>query len=184
MPVKKKSKTDSIGDIIKKIREEKKVSYENLANQTGLSVSRLEKIEKGELTPSVGTLLQLSKALQANFLKKEKEKPKEKDSAIRLVGTRTDNYDYTQLPSFSDKTHLKAFRVQIDPKKEHIKGVEYQHQGEEFVYVLSGTVEVNVGENINKLGKGDHLHFNSGIKHGLKNIGTTKADLIVVIYYA
>ncbi|MBW1616369.1 MAG: helix-turn-helix transcriptional regulator [Deltaproteobacteria bacterium] len=171
MPHKKKSKTDSIGDIITKIREEKKVSYENLANQTGLSVSRLEKIEKGELTPSVGTLLQLSKALQANF----------DGSPDR---TKTPNYDYIELYPFAKNTKLKAFRVQVDSEKEHMEEIQYRHQGEEFVYVLSGTVEVNVGDHINRLSKGDSLHFNSGVKHGLKNVGETKADLIVVIYDA
>ena len=171
MPRKKNSKTDSVGEVIKKIREEKKVSYQNLANQTGLSVSRLEKIEKGELTPSVGTLLQLSKALQANF-----DRPPDK--------TKTPNYDYIELPTFAENTRLKAFRVQIDPKTEHLEEIEYRHQGEEFVYVLSGAVEVNVGDHINRLVKGDSLHFNSGIKHGLRNVGKTKADLIVVIYDA
>ncbi len=171
MPGKKKNGTDSIGDIIKKIRSEKNVTYEELANQTGLSVSRLQKIEKGELTPSVGTLLQLSKALQANF-----NRPPDR--------TKTPNYYYKQFPTFAENTHLKAFSVQVDPKKEHIKELRYRHQGEEFVYVLSGTVEVNVGDHIKKLGKGESLHFNSGVRHGLKNVGATKADLIVVIYDA
>ncbi|MBW1650316.1 MAG: helix-turn-helix transcriptional regulator [Deltaproteobacteria bacterium] len=183
MPVKKKAEPDSIGKVIKKIRLEKKISYEDIANQTGLAVQRLKKVENGDITPSVGTLLQLSKALQVNFFKKE-EKPKQTKSATRAVGTRTDNYDYTQFPSFAENTCLKAFKVQIDPKEEHIEGVEYEHQGEEFVYVLSGTVEVNVGAHINRISKGDSLHFNSGIKHGLKNVGKTKAELIVIIYGA
>ncbi|MBW2252292.1 MAG: cupin domain-containing protein, partial [Deltaproteobacteria bacterium] len=76
---------------------------------------------------------------------------------------------------------LKAFRVIVDPLKDH-KGIGYQHEGEEFVYVLEGKIEIIVGENINKLKKGDSLHFNSGIRHMLRNTGEEKAELIVVIY--
>jgi len=62
------------------------------------------------------------------------------------------------------------------------KGVGYQHEGEEFVYVLTGKIEVIVGDHINTLDVGDSLHFNSGIRHMLRNIGEEKAELVVVIY--
>ncbi|MEA2060407.1 MAG: cupin domain-containing protein [Thermodesulfobacteriota bacterium] len=61
-------------------------------------------------------------------------------------------------------------------------GVGFQHEGEEFVYVLKGEVQIQVGDNINALKPGDSLHFNSGIKHDLKNTGDTDAELIVVVY--
>ena len=48
--------------------------------------------------------------------------------------------------------------------------------------MLEGKIEITVGENINKLKKGESLHFNSGIRHMLKNTGKEKAELIVVIY--
>ncbi|MCP4367190.1 MAG: cupin domain-containing protein, partial [Deltaproteobacteria bacterium] len=57
-----------------------------------------------------------------------------------------------------------------------------QHEGEEFVYVLEGNIEITVGENINRLKKGETLHFNSGIRHKMRNIGSEKSELIVVIY--
>ena len=65
--------------------------------------------------------------------------------------------------------------------KEH-KGVSYQHEGEEFVYVLKGHIEVTVGNHVNNLGWGESLHFNSAINHKLKNVGTADAELLVVIY--
>ena len=69
----------------------------------------------------------------------------------------------------------------IEAGKKH-DGVGFQHEGEEFVYVLEGNVEYTVGEHINKLKAGDSLHFNSGVKHDLKNTGKTDAHLIVVVY--
>jgi len=48
--------------------------------------------------------------------------------------------------------------------------------------VLNGEVEITVGDHINLLKAGESLHFNSGIKHDLKNMGETDAELIVVVY--
>jgi quercetin dioxygenase-like cupin family protein len=76
---------------------------------------------------------------------------------------------------------MKAFLVTIDPKQDH-KMVDYRHEGEEFLYVLKGQIEVVVGENQNLLKKGETLHFNSGITHKLRNLSDEEANLLVVIY--
>jgi uncharacterized cupin superfamily protein len=76
---------------------------------------------------------------------------------------------------------MKAFLVTIDPKRDH-KMVDYHHEGEEFIYVLKGQVEVIVGENRNVIKKNGTLHFNSGITHKLRNLGHQEAKLLVVIY--
>jgi uncharacterized cupin superfamily protein len=60
--------------------------------------------------------------------------------------------------------------------------VGYQHEGEEFVYVLSGQVEISVGDHVNRLGPTDSLHFNSAIQHHMRNVGKEDAELLVVIY--
>jgi len=94
---------------------------------------------------------------------------------------RTSHYAYTTLSPGAQHKHMKAFRVKINAGQKH-DGVSYQHEGEELVYVLSGKVEVTVGEHINKLGPGDSLHFNSGIRHLLENVGKKDAELLVVVY--
>jgi quercetin dioxygenase-like cupin family protein len=76
---------------------------------------------------------------------------------------------------------MKAFLVTIDAKQDH-KMVEYKHEGEEFLYVLKGHIEVVVGENQHLLKKGETLHFNSGITHKLRNVSDDEAKLLVVIY--
>ena len=76
---------------------------------------------------------------------------------------------------------MKAFLVTIDPKQEH-KMVEYRHEGEEFLYVLKGYVEVMTGESQHHLKKAETLHFDSGITHKLRNVGDEEAKLLVVIY--
>ena len=181
MPRKKASTYDPVGKKIKKARMQKKVSYSTLANETGFSVDYLKDIEAGKETPPVGALLQISRALEidSGFLLREQKTTLKK--RVKAYTERTDNYAYTTLTPGAENKHLKAFKVVIEPMTDH-KGIGYQHEGEEFVYVLEGKIEITVGENINRLKKGETLHFNSGIRHKMRNIGNEKAELIVVIY--
>ena len=177
----KKKGITPIGTRIRRIRLDKKISLDTLANETGLSKEFIKKIEAGEQRPSVGTLLQISRTLHidSSFLLKEQEDAIEGRS--RAYTKRTDNYAYTHLTPNAENKHLKAFRIVIEAEKSH-GGVGFQHEGEEFVYVLKGKVEVQVGDHVNKLKKADSLHFNSGVKHDLRNTGKTDAELIVVVY--
>ncbi|MBU2647838.1 XRE family transcriptional regulator [bacterium] len=181
MAGKKSGQTDSVGKKIKKTRLSKNISLENIANDTGFSTEYLKEIESGSKIPSVGSLLQISRVLgiDSGFLLEDEATNLKK--RIRAYTKRTDNYAYETLTPGSENKHLKAFRVTIDPMKEH-QGVGYCHEGEEFVYVLSGEIELMVGDHQNTLKKDESLQFNSGIKHQLKNIGKKAAHLLVVIY--
>jgi quercetin dioxygenase-like cupin family protein len=181
MPRKKVARSVPVGEKIKKARQKKKIALDQVANDTGCTVDYLEKVESGKVIPPVGTLLQISRALQIDSGLLLKEEPSTVERRVRAFKKRTENYAYTTLTPGAENKHLKAFRVTVDPMKDH-KGVGYQHEGEEFVYVLNGHVEVTVGDHVNHLKPGQSLHFNSGVRHKLKNIGRKKAELLVVIY--
>ncbi len=181
MAPKKSDVMQPVGKKIRKARLGKKLTLDNLANETGFSVDYIKQIESGKKIPPVGTLLQLSRALQvdSSFLLKEQQATLSR--RVKAYTKRTDNYAYNTLTPGAENKHLKAFRVTIEAMSDH-SGVGFRHEGEEFVYVLRGTVEIIVGEHVNKLGKNDSLHFNSGIQHNLRNTGKDEAELIVVIY--
>jgi uncharacterized cupin superfamily protein len=61
-------------------------------------------------------------------------------------------------------------------------GVEYHHEGEEFVYVIKGGLVIQVGDNVSTLAKGESLHFNSSLHHKLSNPTAETTRLLVVIY--
>jgi quercetin dioxygenase-like cupin family protein len=181
MPPRKTTRLTPVGKKIKKARTGKKMSYDALANETGFSIDFLKKVESGKITPPVGSLLQISRALEIDSGDLLKEEDGRIQDRIKAYTKRTSSYAYATLTPGAENKHLKAFRVKIDAMKSH-EGVSYNHEGEEFVYVLDGNIEVLVGEHLNTLGPGDSLHFNSGIQHRLRNIGETDAELIVVIY--
>ncbi len=175
-------KKQPFGKRVKKLRLERKLGLNDLANETGLAKDYISSLEKGEVIPPVAVILQLSRALGIDsslLLREEKEedgRKKEED-----YKKRTEAYSYETLTPEARDKHLKAFRVFIDPKSDH-KGVSYQHPGEEFIYVIKGKVEVIVGENSNVLNPNDSLHFNSNIVHKLRNLSSRKAELVVVLY--
>jgi len=170
-----------VGKKIKQARSEQRITLDQIANDTGFAVDYIKDIEAGKVIPSVGTLLQIARVLKidSGYLLKTDEPNREE--RIKAFTKRTDNYAYTTLTPGAENKHLKAFRVTIEPMQEH-KGVGYLHEGEEFIYVLAGRIEVMVGEHRNRLKKNESLHFNSGIKHQLRNVGKSRAELLVVIY--
>lgn len=181
MATKPTDAVEPVGKRIRKARLARKITLETMANETGYSVDALKKIESGKKIPPVGTLLQISKVLQIDSADLLNESDTTIAQRSREYDKRTEDYAYTTLTPGAQQKHLKAFKVSIDPRSEH-KGVGYQHEGEEFVYVLSGDIEVTVGENVNYLETGDSLHFNAAIRHNLRNTGLSEAELLVVIY--
>lgn len=169
-----------VGARIKEIRNEKGFSYEMIANETGLSVEKLKQIESGKLLPPVGLLLSLARALHIDSSLFLNETETKMSSRAKAFAKRTDNYAYTTLTPGADTKRMKAFQVTIDPLQAHT-GVGYQHEGEEFVYVLAGKIELTVGEHVNLLDKGNSLHFNSGIRHMIRNVSEEISELLVVI---
>ncbi len=177
----KKTKITPIGKRIRRARLDKKITLDMMANETGMSKVFIKKIEGGDHRPSVGTLLQISKILHIDSSALLKEQDDAIEARSEAYTKRTDNYAYTPLTSNAENKHIKAFRIVVETGKSH-DGVGFQHEGEEFVYVLKGRVEIKIGDHVNRLKKNDALHFNSGIKHDLVNIGKTDAELIVVVY--
>jgi transcriptional regulator with XRE-family HTH domain len=177
----KAPKPTPVGKRIKTVRTRKKMSLDQVANDTGRSIDYLKRVESGKEMPPVGTLLQIARSLQIDsgfFLREQSETRKARAKAFTK---RTADYAYTTLTPGAENKHLKAFRIHIDARQDH-KGVGYQHEGEEFVYVLKGDVEIAVGDHINRLGPADALHFNSAIQHHMRNPGDVDAELLVVIY--
>jgi quercetin dioxygenase-like cupin family protein len=181
MPKPKKAQRMPIGGKIKKARLEKNVPLERIANETGFSIAYLKEVEAGKAIPPVGAILQIARALEIDSASLLKEPDSALERRIKAHTKRTQNYAYTTLTPGAENKHLKAFRVVIAAQQEH-QGVDYHHEGEEFDYVLSGKVQVTVGEHVNTLSAGDSLHFNSGIPHRLRSISDEPAELLVVIY--
>jgi quercetin dioxygenase-like cupin family protein len=171
----------SLGQRIKWLRENREMSLEALANEVGHSVDHLKSIENDEVIPPVAVLLTLGRALKVDSTMLFKEDEEASERRVEAVRKRTDHYSYQVLTPEAGDKHLKGFLVTIEPVSD-LDGPGYQHDGEEFIYVLNGEVQVTVGENVNQLNKGDSLHFNSNLVHKLRNTGEDACELLVTLY--
>jgi len=178
----KKGEKTSLGQRMKAGRNKLGMSIEDLALETGYLPEILRGVEEERTVPPVSLILQLSRVLKLNM--DELETEEETQATKRRSKShkkRVDSYAYTPLSKPGPDKHLRGYLVTIESQTEH-KGVEYHHEGEEFVFVLKGGITIQIGENISRLAKGESLHFNSALHHKLSNPHSDTAELLVVVY--
>jgi len=178
----KKTEKASLGQRMKAGREKMGMSVADLALETGYLPEILQGVEEGRTVPPVSLVLQLSRVLKLNMDELESEEVAQATKRrSRSHKKRVDSYAYTPLSKPGPDKHLRGYLVTIDPLTEH-KGVEYHHEGEEFVFVLKGEITIQIGENVTRLAKGGSIHFNSSLHHKLSNSNPDAAKLLVVVY--
>ena len=169
-----------VGERITQVREQRGFTLEELAQRAGCSDEYLEWIEKGQAEPPVALLLRLGRALKLGsgaFL----QSPDSSAGRLEEASKRTAHYSYKTLtPPEADK-HLMAFSVRIPPGTAH-EGVGYRHIGEEFVFVVSGEVDLTLDGRCLKLMAKESFRFDSSVSHELSNPGSREAELLVVLY--
>jgi transcriptional regulator with XRE-family HTH domain len=177
-----KKTEESFGERIRRLRKAKGISMEDFSQDTGYPEDFLKDIEEGKIAPPVAVVLQLSRIFDVDMDQlpgtRGKEAAKKRTTSHKK---RVASYAYTTLTPTGEKRHLRAYRVTIDAETEH-KGVEYHHEGEEFIYVLQGGLKIQVGQNTSTVKKGGCINFDSSISHKLSNPTQEKAELLVVIY--
>lgn len=180
--VRKKGEKRSLGQRMKEGREKMGMDVSDLALETGYLPEILKGVEEDRTVPPVSLILQLSRVLRLNMDELEtEEQTRATKRRSKSHKKRVDAYAYTPLSKPGPDKHLRGYLVTVDAMTEH-KGVEYHHQGEEFIFVLKGEVTIQVGENVSRLAKGESLHFNSSLHHKLSNPNPEEATLLVVVY--
>ncbi len=173
----------SFGMKVRKLRQTQNWSVEILAQNTGQSPEFISQVEKDKLTPPVSFLLRLARAFEidpATFLR-EDEKTVIRDKRAQAFVKRTQNYSYETLTPGAENEHLRAFMVTIESRQTH-KPVAYKHEGEEFILVMEGDLQLTLGSKAFRLKPGESMHFNSEIPHKLKSLSDEKTRCAVVLY--
>ena len=174
---------EGFGTKVCKLREAHNWSVEDLAEATGQTPEFIDQVENEEFSPSVGFLLTLAKALDVNpgtFLSKA-EKDIIRDQRSKAFMKRTRNYSYQVLTPRAESDHLRAFMITTESRQSH-KPVEYKHEGEEFIYVMEGELEVMLGGKKHHLKTDESIHFNSDIPHKLKSLSNEDTRCLVILY--
>jgi electron transfer flavoprotein alpha subunit len=174
---------NSFGEKVRRLRNAHGWSVDDLAVHTGQTSEFIQEAEAGRVVPSVSFLLSVSKALDVDpgsFLKDE-EKTAIKGQRAQAFTIRNRDYAYQTLTPDAEHHHLRSFMITIDPRQAH-KSIAYKHEGEEFVYVMEGRLELTLGNKVSEFKAGECVHFNSETPHKLRNICDETTRCLVVLY--
>jgi len=172
--------TEPVGLQVRSAREQRGLGVKDLSEKAGCSEEYLEWVEEGQVQPPVALLISLAKAMKMNsgsFLHVDQDVSRRQEEAEK----RTEHYSYSTLTQPEETSHLMAFSIKIPPRSAHT-GVGYRHEGEEFVYVLTGEAEITVEGKKTRLSQKESLRFNSNLDHHLSNPGDKESELLVILY--
>ena len=184
-----------IGAKIKNIRESKQLSIEEVAERSGLGIEQIERIEGNLDFPSLAPLIKIARVLGVRlgtFLDDQAELGpvvcRKKDSEADGIGFTNNatqghkHMDYHSLSQDKSGRHMEPFLIEIAPSEEGEDFILSTHEGEEFIYVLNGVVEINYGKNTYILEEGDSIYYDSIVAHHVHAAADNTARILGVVY--
>lgn len=177
-----KKPNSGFGAMVRQLREARGWSDEVLAQKTGQTPDFIHQVESDQMSPPVAFIMRMAQAMEMDpgtFLNKD-EQAAIRDRRAQAHQQRTQNYSYTTLTP-DEESRLRAFMVTIEPQLAH-KPVAYKHDGEEFIFVMSGDLELTLGSKTQVLKPGESIHFNSDVPHKLKSVSNEETKCLVVLY--
>ena len=184
-----------VGAKIKGLRETKNLSIDVIAERSGLTVEQIESIENDVNLPSLGPLIKIARALGVRlgtFMDDNdalgpivcRAEDREKDSSISFSNGATDarkHMEYHPLAQQKAGRHMEPFVIDINPE-ENPNFQLSDHEGEEFIYVMQGEVEIVYGKETYSLKEGDSIFYDSIVKHHVHGAPGKSAKILAVVY--
>ena len=183
----------AIGARLRQLRGSRGWTLDELAERTGLSKPFLSRLEAGQRQPSIAVVLTLARTYGVSVGELFQETQDgagpdgpsagEPDPCVIVRGNKSrpvhgDGLSYLALSNKSRFANLQPMRLTVSADR---RGDEmYQHEGEEWVYVLSGRLSLALAGKTHLLLPGDAAHFDSRLPHRLSALGGADAELILV----
>jgi transcriptional regulator with XRE-family HTH domain len=182
-----------IGDKIRELREKRRYTLQDLATKTGLDRSVLEEIESGEVVPPVASLIKLAQSLRVSMAYFFEEVSGKIRISVTRAGERVRierrphhhqgevDYIYESLETQKPDKHMEPLFVEFQPMETESM-VFVNHPGEEFLYLLDGTLEFRTDDRVEILHPGDSLYFESEINHSFRGLEGKPATAVVAVW--
>ncbi|MCL4234014.1 MAG: XRE family transcriptional regulator [Deltaproteobacteria bacterium] len=181
-----------IGRKIRLLRESNSVTVDDLARQAGVTPVLLKQIETDVVPPTLGTLLNIAKALGVGmdhfFTDKHPVQKIEHVPAAKRLKVKSSRDDATPRLSYTYESlawqlvgkHMEPFLIDFNPEiAEQIETAS--HDGEEFLFVLEGVVLFDGDGRTIELMPGDSLYFYSDLPHRVRAKGPSRARAVAVL---
>lgn len=185
-----------LGERIRAYRERQELSLAALAERTGLTVDFLTALEEEDVTPSIGPLLKIALALGQRLgtfmddavdadqcLCRVAERD-EDDAVLRKARGKRASFQYHSLGATKTDRHMEPFFIEVYPDEEAGTAKPLSsHEGEEFIVVVSGELEVIIGPDHHILGPGDSIYYNSVVPHYVGCGNAPRTEIYAVLYF-
>jgi transcriptional regulator with XRE-family HTH domain len=182
-------KAYAIGPKLRALRLKKKMGLVELGRHSGLSPAMLSKIERGQLFPTLPTLLRVAMVFSVGldyFVAADRDKPviglarhRERLRFPEKPGAREVAYEFESLDFPAVQRLLNSYYAEFFAVPPH-KLRPHQHPGAEFIYVLSGTLVLHIGDDEQVLEGRDSIYFDSSVPHTYRRSGAKPCCALVV----
>ncbi len=183
-----------VGEKVKRLREGAGLSIEQLAERAGLEPHELERIEREMISPALGVLTKVCDGLGVRLGRFFDMGPRKYYALVRSsdekVGTRVASksgadygYEYTSLGFEKRERVMEPFLITINPPSDSSEMEKPStHDGEEFVYVLEGELEIQLEDEHFLLKPGDSIYYDASVPHRVLHRGQGPARVLAVIH--
>lgn len=178
-----------IGPKIRALRKKKKLNLVRLGEHTGLSAGLLSKIERGQLIPTLPTLLRIALVFGVgleHFFVDSSERPTvavvRKKDRLRLPDRpdeESPSYFFESLDFPVTDRKMEAYYAEFEARAKPAE--PHKHAGAEIIYVISGQLVVNIDGDDTMLGEGDSVYFDSDFPHSYRRHGRAACSAVVVV---
>lgn len=167
----------NIGERVKKLRSERELTLQDVANLTGFSKALISQIENNVVTPPINTLSKIAKVLNVKMTYFFEEEinyksyyivPNDKRKFVFREGAKH-GYLYEELASMKNNDLFETFIVSVKPGSSGEKKL-FSHEGYEFMYILKGHLKMFMNHEVVELKEGDSIAFNSKIPHYAESV--------------
>jgi len=171
-----------IGAKIRQLRITNQMTQEELAARAELSKGFISQIENDLTSPSITTLVDILQCLGTDlktFFSDSEDKQvifKENDY-FRKTDDELKNTIEWVVPN-AQKNAMEPIRLTLMPGGKSLE--DQPHEGEEFGYVVKGSINVHIGNECYRVNKGESFYFESNRKHYIENVGKGEAQVIWV----
>ncbi len=176
-----------IGMRIKELREISGISEEDMARQFNIPLELYKKYENGEADIPVSFLYQVANQFNVELTAiLTGEEPRLRIYSLVRKGKgleveRRKEYKYQSLAYNFAHKKAEPFLVTVEPKPEDQLIALNSHPGQEFNYILEGTLKVVIDDHELILNEGDSLFFDASFKHGMKALNGKPAKFLAII---
>ncbi|MEW6047630.1 MAG: XRE family transcriptional regulator [Bacillota bacterium] len=177
------SAAEMVGERLRQLRKAKKWTLKETAEASGLSVSFISDIERGEAAPTLTSLERLARALgvglEALFaLPAHAAQVTRADELPTVEAWRGDVIYYRLSSTAIENRKLECLVVKLLPSPRWLRAQPYSHEGEEFGYVLKGTLTMVFHDSEVELRPGDSIHLPSTLPHIWQN--RTQEEVVAI----